>query len=157
MSANDDVREDAPRIVDVGGLAADDARSIERVASEIAAPCAEWGVFHVVGHGISKEAFAAFDRAMRGLFALSDFEKAALRRTRENAWGYYDTELTKNRRDWKEVFDYGAEPGAERGAERPTSRPAHSDGVNRWPDAHPELREALLAYYPRCERVAHPS
>ncbi len=137
-----------PRVVDVGGLVAGDVAAIDRVAAEIAAPCREWGVFHISGHGIPKEAFTSFDRAMRELFALPDAEKAALRRTRDNAWGYYDTELTKNRRDWKEVFDYGVErpPG--------TPRPVHSDGENRWPAARPALRAALLDYYQRCEGVA---
>jgi isopenicillin N synthase-like dioxygenase len=81
---------------------------------------------------------------MRRLFELPDTEKQALRRTRDNAWGWYDAELTKNRRDWKEVFDYGVE----------RTSAAHSDGVNRWPAGRPELRDALLEHYDHCERIA---
>src|SRR5262249_20215274 len=111
-------------------------------------PCAEWGVFHVVGHGIPPGELERFADAMRRLFELPEAEKEALRRTRVNAWGWYDAELTKNRRDWKEVFDYGVErlPGA------PVS--AHSDGANRWPAAHPELRAALVVHYQHCERIS---
>ena len=105
-------------------------------------------MFHVVGHGIPPAELARFADAMRRLFELPAETKHALRRTRDNAWGWYDAELTKNRRDWKEVFDYGVEraPG--------TPAPSHSDGVNRWPAARPELREALLAHYHRCGEIS---
>src|SRR5262245_63647227 len=36
--------------------------------------------------------------------------KRAIERSEDNSWGYYDRELTKNTLDWKEVFDFGAEP-----------------------------------------------
>ena len=139
---------DQPDIIDIAGLDRGDSAALTRVARAIAAPCAEWGVFHVVGHGIPAAELARFEDAMRRLFDLPSAEKEALRRTRDNAWGWYDAELTKNRRDWKEVFDYGVErdPGA--------PVPAHSDGLNRWPAARPELRAALLAHYQHCERIS---
>jgi isopenicillin N synthase-like dioxygenase len=62
--------------------------------------------------------------------------KRALARTRENPCGYYDRELTKNRRDLKEVFDFAA-----------------VDGVNRWPEALPCFRETMLEYFAVCERL----
>ena len=139
---------DQPEIVDISGLDRGDAGAIRRVAATIAAPCAEWGVFHVVGHGIAPAELARFADAMRQLFELPGAEKQALRRTRDNAWGWYDAELTKNRRDWKEVFDYGIE----RPPDAP--QPAHSDGTNRWPGGRPELRAALLAHYHHCERIS---
>jgi len=139
---------DQPEIVDITGLDRGEASALDRVARAIAEPCAEWGVFHVVGHGIPPAELARFADAMRVLFELPAETKQALRRTRDNAWGWYDAELTKNRRDWKEVFDYGVEraPG--------TPAPSHSDGVNRWPSALPALREALLAHYHRCEELS---
>ena len=56
-------------------------------------------------------------------------------RTRENPWGYYNNELTKNQRDKKEVFDYttdGIDPiyGSE----------------NRWPDIDDRFRQTMCAY-----------
>jgi isopenicillin N synthase-like dioxygenase len=139
---------DQPEIVDISGLDRGDVAATRRVAAAIAAPCAEWGLFHVVGHGIPPGELERFADAMRRLFELPIAEKEGIRRTRENAWGWYDAELTKNRRDWKEVFDYGVE--REAGA----PAPAHSDGVNRWPDRHPELRDALLAHYHHCARIS---
>jgi isopenicillin N synthase-like dioxygenase len=139
---------DQPEIVDIGGLDRGAPGALERVAAAIAGPCAEWGVFHVVGHGIPPAGLARFADALRRLFDLPAEVKQTLRRTRDNAWGWYDAELTKNRRDWKEVFDYGVERAAG------TPVPVHSDGVNRWPAAFPELRDALLAHYQRCEVIA---
>jgi len=139
---------DQPELVDIRGLESGAPGALARVARQIALPCAEWGVFHAVGHGIPAAELARFDAAMRRLFDLPASARSALRRTRDNAWGYYDRELTKNRRDWKEVFDYGVEPAADAPA------PLHSDGANRWPDEMPELREALLAHYRRCEEIS---
>jgi isopenicillin N synthase-like dioxygenase len=138
---------DQPEIVDIQGLADGSASALARVARAIVEPCAEWGLFHVVGHGIAAAELARFERAMRELFELPLPAKQKLRRTLDNAWGWYDAELTKNRPDWKEVFDYGVERA-------PGARVSHSDGTNRWPEGRPELRLALLAHYQHCERVA---
>jgi isopenicillin N synthase-like dioxygenase len=92
-----------------------------------------------------------FECAMHAFFGSSESEKQSVRRSRDNAWGYYDEELTKNRRDWKEVFDYGAE----RGPGHP--EPAHSDGLNRWPTLQssslPDLKPILLRHFASCERI----
>ena len=51
---------------------------------------------------------------MHRFFAQKREAKQRLERTAENPWGYYDRELTKNVRDWKEVFDIGPESGEQR-------------------------------------------
>ncbi len=136
-----------PAIVDISGLRAGDPRALERVARDLAKPCAEWGAFHIVGHGVPRAELDRFDAAMRALFDLPESAKRAVRRSRDNARGWYDEELTKNRPDWKEVFDYGAERD-------PTDSDArHSDGVNRWPEGSGELRGTLLAHYGTCEQL----
>ena len=137
----------APRLIDLTGLF-DDEAAFARVARELRAPCEQLGVFQVTGHGIPPEELAEFGDAMRRLFGLAETEKQRVRRTRENAWGYFDRELTKNRPDWKEVFDYGAE----RDPADPDAR--HSDGLNRWPEAAPELKPILLRHHASCERIA---
>jgi isopenicillin N synthase-like dioxygenase len=104
-------------------------------------------MFHLVEHGVPAAELAEFGAAIDAFFDLPAGDKAALRRTRDNAWGYYDEELTKNRPDWKEVFDYGAERLPEEAAAR------HSDGVNRWPSGGAELRRVLLRHHAACERV----
>ena len=136
-----------PPTLDIGGLVQGDPGALVRVAAELEAPCVAWGVFHVTGHGIPASALGRFEACMRAFFGLSRAQKRALRRTRENARGYYDEELTKNRPDWKEVFDYGAE------REVGSSDAVHSDGINQWPSGLPGFRETLLAHYDACERV----
>jgi isopenicillin N synthase-like dioxygenase len=136
-----------PPVIDITGLREGSGAALERVAQELIEPCATWGAFHVVGHGVSGAELERFDAAMRAFFDLPEAEKRTARRSRENARGWYDEELTKNRPDWKEVFDYGAEL-------RPGETPRHSDGVNQWPAAaSPDLREVLLAHFRVCEGV----
>jgi len=141
-----------PPVIDVTGLVQGDASALERVAADLRAPCAEWGVFQIAGHGVPASELAEFDAAMNAFFDRPNDEKNAVRRTRDNARGYYDEELTKNQPDWKEVFDYGAEPGD---AGPPA---AHSDGVNQWPEARgaedAELRRVLVRHHASCRGVA---
>jgi isopenicillin N synthase-like dioxygenase len=141
---------DQPPILDVAGLVDGDAEALARVAADLPGPCNEWGVFQIVGHGVPDAELAEFDAEMNAFFDLPREDKRRLLRTRDNARGYYDEELTKNRPDWKEVFDYGAE--LEGGAR-------HSDGVNQWPTARGEadetFRRVMLRHHASCERVAH--
>lgn len=138
-----------PEIIDIRGVCEGDPAALERVARELVRPCTEWGVFQVVGHGIPAAQTARFEDAMRAFFELPVEAKRAVRRTRDNAWGYYDEELTKNRPDWKEVFDFGAD----RDRADPDTR--HSDGVNQWPPAAaPGFREVMLDQRAANERVA---
>ncbi len=138
-----------PPIVDITGLREGSDAALQRVAADLVEPCQRWGLFHIAGHGISESLMAAFGRQMEGFFARSAADKRVLGRSRHNARGYYDEELTKNQPDWKEVFDYGAE----RSAADPDG--AHSDGVNQWPADAPEFRETLLAYHQACAEVAN--
>ena len=54
---------------------------------------------------------------------------------------YDERELTKNTRDWKQIFDYGP---AGSGQLRP-----------QWPARQPSLRPAVQAYYRACEPLAY--
>ena len=47
--------------------------------------------------------------------------------------GYYDTEHTKNVRDWKEVFDYNIE-------EPTNDKEVTAEWSNLWPEYPPEFR-----------------
>ncbi len=131
-------------VIDVSGLGSGGGPALERLAERLEAPTRMLGVFQIVGHGIPRDELDSFATAMRTFFDLPPSVKASVRRTRENAWGYYDEELTKNRRDWKEVFDFGPER---------TAHPRHSDGVNQWPAEHPGIRRELLRHHAACERI----
>jgi isopenicillin N synthase-like dioxygenase len=102
--------------------------------------CREWGFFQVTNHGIHEDVIASLQREMRSFFALPIEVKGRVGRTAEIPWGFYDRELTKNTRDWKQVFDYG--PDDERGMSE------------RWPTESPGLRPALRAFADACEELA---
>ena len=103
--------------------------------------CRNWGFFQVTGHGIDATVTAALLKAAREFFAHPTETKRAISRSADNPWGFFDRELTKNTRDWKEVFDFG--PG---------------DGVRivpQWPAALPGFESAVRAYYRDCEHLAY--
>jgi len=102
--------------------------------------CREWGFFQVVDHGIATRVTKALEREMRSFFALPPATKRRVVRSAENPWGFYDRELTKNVRDWKQIFDCGPEGDAE----RPTP----------WPADPPGFRPALRAYMKACEALS---
>ena len=108
--------------------------------SALSAACESWGFFQLVNHGIDPAERERFLDALQQFFALSPYAKNGVRRTRENAWGYYDNELTKNRRDWKEIFDVGH---------------AQTDNAHQpqWPPL-PGFQELMLDWFTRCESIS---
>ncbi len=116
--------------------------------------CRQYGFFHITGHGIPADLIEHVWRETKSFFALPLDAKQALSRSKENARGWYNRELTKNTRDMKEVFDFGHTPQPE----LPDDDPANwtQDGYNRWPDARlcPDFRLTMQEYFRTCERVA---
>ena len=83
-----------------GGLDA-----IDRAA--LVEACEDHGFFLLTNHGCDAQISAVFEAAA-DFFALPREQKTAVYRDAENPLGYYDRELTKQRRDQKEVFDFKA-------------------------------------------------
>jgi len=105
------------------------------------AACRRWGFFQVTNHGIPAALIDDVHVVMRRFFRQPAAEKSRIARTRENPWGFYDRELTKNRRDQKEVFDVGPDDGA--------------GIVPQWPPGDPEFRQAITRYSRACEGLAY--
>jgi isopenicillin N synthase-like dioxygenase len=122
-------------VIDIAALEeADSLRAID-------AACRDWGFFQVTGHGIPDQVVADLSGAMRAFFGQTESAKREILRTADNPWGYFDQELTKNTRDWKEVYDFG---------------PADGEMIEpQWPEALPDFRAAIERYYVHCERVAY--
>lgn len=107
--------------------------------------CREWGCFMIRGFEpiseMRQQLMDELEAAMHAFFALDAQQKHAIERTAENAWGYYDRELTKNTRDWKEIFDVGPASGA--------NKP-------QWPGRLAWFRPLVERYYRACESLAFP-
>lgn len=103
------------------------------VVSQIAEACKNWGFFQVINHGVPLQLQEKVFLASKSFFSQSKEEKQRVRRDEFNPLGYYDTEHTKNVRDWKEVFDFTVE--------NPMLMPASPDPqdkdvkkfTNQWP------------------------
>lgn len=122
---------------DISGSGASDA------IDQIAQACKTWGFFQVVNHGISSDQIETVWRQTHGLFALPLEEKLQILRSRENPWGFYNNELTKNQRDKKEVFDFTRE-GVD---------PIYGQS-NRWPQGREEFRTTMMTYLDSCTDLA---
>jgi isopenicillin N synthase-like dioxygenase len=98
------------------------------------AACRDHGFFLLEGHGLDALIETTWDETRR-FFSAPKEVKESVRRTRDQALGYYDRELTKQRRDRKEVFDF-MEPNGAIGEKR-----------NRWPDELSGFRDAQTAFF----------
>jgi uncharacterized peroxidase-related enzyme len=125
---------DGVPVIDIGRLSEPPAlRAID-------AACREWGFFQVTGHGVDAALCSDLFAAARAFFTLPDAAKRSISRTADNPWGYFDRELTKNTRDWKQVYDYGPAAGA---AIKP-----------QWPAALPGFEAAIRRYYAASNALA---
>ncbi|MEZ5246744.1 MAG: 2OG-Fe(II) oxygenase family protein [Acidimicrobiales bacterium] len=98
------------------------------------AACADHGFFLLEGHGLD-ELIAHTWTASTGFFASAPANKEAIRRSPEAMLGWYDRELTKRKRDNKEVFDF-IDPSI------PDDR-----SPNRWPAAPADFRSAMADFF----------
>lgn len=140
-------------VIDIKPLADRSPRHDDTITA-IEAACREYGLFHITGHGIPSDLIERVWCETKRFFALPEDAKHAVSRSKENARGWYNRELTKNTRDMKEVFDFGLTPHPE----LPDDDPANwtEDGFSRWPDARlcPAFRPVMQEYFRACERVA---
>ncbi|KAK7834198.1 protein LATERAL BRANCHING OXIDOREDUCTASE 1 [Quercus suber] len=131
------------------------AVEFEGLVKEVGNACKEWGFFQVINHGVPLEKREKIDGASRKFFAQSLEEKRKVRRNEKKVTGYYDTEHTKNVRDWKEVFDFVVVG--------PTIVPASHESEdkeviewnNQWPEYPPELRETCQDYGQEMVKLAY--
>lgn len=121
-------------VIDIEHLDRDDT------LAQLDRACRDWGFFQVINHGVPSNLSDRLMEQARGFFGQRLATKRSITRTAENPWGFYDRELTKNTRDWKQIYDYGPGDG---GAMQP-----------QWPAAMPGFRAAVLDYYGACERLA---
>jgi isopenicillin N synthase-like dioxygenase len=111
-----------------------------RTHQAIDAACREWGMFQIVGHGIDLRLSNALKRQMRAFFSQPTAVKHVISRTAENPWGFFDSELTRHVRDWKQIFDVG---------------PADGEViVPQWPAGLTAFKPVVREFYDACDALA---
>ncbi len=140
-------------VIDIGTLVRGDVPSKQAI-KRIAEACRIWGFFQITGHGISEDLLIKVWRETKRFFALPIRVKQSVERTKDNARGWYNRELTKTIRDMKEVFDFGYKPEPELPDADPANRTR--DGRNQWPDPKecPSFQPIMWDYFQECERIA---
>ncbi|MEP0203567.1 MAG: 2OG-Fe(II) oxygenase family protein [Halioglobus sp.] len=102
--------------------------------------CRDHGFFLLTGHGADEVIDAMWQQSAR-FFASPRQQLLAIERTADKPLGYYDRELTKRKRDLKQVFDFA----------RPLGK-GHQH--NQWPADMPEFRQSLSDYYEAMSVIA---
>lgn len=142
-------------ILDSVGTNSPDPHALGDLVQQVGYACKNWGFFQVINHGVSLEKRQEVENAARNFFAQPLEEKRKVLRTEERLVGYYNTELTKNVRDWKESFDFNSKDSTL----MPASHQVDNNEVvlwsNRWPDHPSELREVCEEYATDVEKLAY--
>ena len=133
LAADNRIARSVP-VIDIDG---------DTAVEQIGEACREWGFFQVINHGIDAALIDSAWRQIRTFFALPVERKERVLRTRENPWGYYNNELTKNQRDKKEVFDYTISG----------TDPVYT-AENRWPEHDDRFRPVLEQYREACTALS---
>ena len=109
----------------------------------LAHACKDHGFFIVGQHGGERAVDNALKQA-REFFALPKAQKKEVQRGEKNPLGYFDRELTKRRRDQKEVFDFK------------TSGKLSADPMRLtpWPNSLPGFKPALTEFFSTFEGLA---
>lgn len=128
----------------------------EQLIESIAKACSELGFFQVRGHGISQDLVADYREEFRQFFQLPKEIKLGWKRNEGNSRGYFDDELTKQRRDWKECLDFGV-PGS-RNWDIQDNEPSNLclDGWNQLPSLEdlPKFRPTVTKYFDACAKLS---
>eukprot|EP01062_Namystynia_karyoxenos_P067075 TRINITY_DN60977_c0_g1_i1.p1 TRINITY_DN60977_c0_g1~~TRINITY_DN60977_c0_g1_i1.p1 ORF type:complete len:380 (+),score=115.22 TRINITY_DN60977_c0_g1_i1:69-1142(+) len=116
---------------------------------DIAKACEGWGFFQAVNHGIPQQLVDEFHSQMRKFFYVRKELKQRIKRTQQNSRGWADDELTKQRRDWKELLDIGAQDGS--------LDKSGLDGHNQWPDPSfglPDFEPVMRRWFEACRQLS---
>jgi isopenicillin N synthase-like dioxygenase len=105
--------------------------------------CRDHGFFLLTGHGLN-DLIDRMWQQTRIFFASDDEIKRSVLRTESNPLGFYNQELTKQKRDLKEVFDFKAGGYMSQ----------RSEIRSQWPAGMPEFKNTLSDYFQACTSLA---
>ncbi|CAM6105040.1 unnamed protein product [Calypogeia fissa] len=130
--------------------------SLQGLISEVGMACENWGFFQVTNHGVPLTLVNEIEKIAREFFDYPLEDKRRIRRTFDNFLGYFESELTKNKRDWKEVIDIACSESLQ------LPREVHGEDAseetivyaNQWPENPPGFREICEKYILATETLA---
>ncbi|CAA0807567.1 2-oxoglutarate (2OG) and Fe(II)-dependent oxygenase superfamily protein [Striga hermonthica] len=137
------VEADNVPLIDLSPLSSPepDPAALRQLIAAIGGACENWGFFQVVNHGVPPDSLRRIESSARDFFALPKEEKRRVARDEVNPTGYYDTEHTKNVRDWKEVFDFTVQVPTVIPATHVAGDEGLKEMVNHWPEYPPKMRK----------------
>ncbi len=100
----------------------------------IDAACRDHGFFLLSGHGLDDLISQTWIQTRR-FFDADRSVRTSITRSQDNPLGYFDRELTKRKRDTKEVLDFID----------PTQ--TLLDARNQWPDGLPDFKEVMVEFF----------
>ncbi|CAM6083295.1 unnamed protein product [Calypogeia fissa] len=137
--------------IDLSPLNEKDDEGMERLVKEIRTAAEEWGFFEVVNHGVPQSLVDTLEKEAMEFFSLPLEGKNKNRRSFQQPFGYFHQELTKNRKDWKEVFDFLVKefisfPSLDGSSAEQRIR-------SQWPEEPAGLRDACHKYAQATEKL----
>lgn len=100
-----EVADEIP-VIELSNVLSLPQEAAQQVIADIGSACETWGFFQVVNHGVPAELRRKVEGEAKKFFDSSLEKKRKVKRDEVNAMGFYESEHTKNVRDWKEVFDF---------------------------------------------------
>eukprot|EP00897_Mesotaenium_endlicherianum_P009223 jgi/Mesen1/8329/ME000046S07718 len=139
-------------VIDLAPLAGGSPERERAIVNEVGEACRKWGFFQVINHGIDERVVDSMLEQQRFFFELPLSVKQCVYRSTTNARGYFNDELTKQTRDWKEAYDFGAVPHRDLPHEHADNNT--QDGFNLWPANLPAFRATMWEYFEAVEGLA---
>lgn len=141
---------DEPPVIDLSSADED------QLARDIANACSTYGFFQVTSHGIPRLLLERFREQCSLFFDLQRSLKSLLKRNATNARGFFDDELTQQRRDWKECLDIGIPGSRSWEVQDGHELNACLDGFNQLPGEElPDFRKTIVEYFEACSALSH--
>ena len=125
--------------IPLSGLESMDQQAI----SDLSGACSEYGFFRLVEHGIKNNQINNLLELSRKFFTLPKKKKQLSARTGEMPWGFFDQELTKNRPDWKEIFDLGF-----------SGDDIRPELAMSWPNEPEDFKKTTLDWHRLCDGIS---
>lgn len=146
-----------PQVIDIGSLINPTQYSNEDIIKTkllIKEACKHVGFFYVINHNISDSLLDDVYQQMKLFFNSNSTIKNSVRRQLNNSRGFADDELTKQKLDYKEVFDFGQE--VYYNLSEQAIHDQALDGENVWPidESLNEFREIVQTYYEECRKLS---